>query len=137
MLRMTGAHSCRRLRKLPRARDSLAPAGHQLLHAYSPANEPWELWQHLETGSAAYEALKRERDTRWLVCLQRFGPKTLLLSWLPIVGDPLCALAGWLAMPFWPCVLWMAIGKLLRYATITTFLLWVPDSVWRALLLMA
>jgi membrane protein YqaA with SNARE-associated domain len=38
-------------------------------------------------------------------------------------------------MPFWPCVLWMAIGKLLRYATITTALLWVPDSFWQAILL--
>ena len=39
----------------------LAPAGHQLLHAYSPANEPWEFWQHLEPGSDAYNALKQER----------------------------------------------------------------------------
>jgi len=88
-------------------------------------------------GFGAQRALTHERESRWFGRLQRFGPKTLLLSWLPIVGDPLCALAGWLAMPFWPCVLWMAIGKLLRYATITTFLLWVPDNVWRALLLMA
>jgi membrane protein YqaA with SNARE-associated domain len=29
----------------------------------------------------------------------------------------------------------MAIGKLLRYATITTALLWVPDSFWQAILL--
>ena len=88
-------------------------------------------------GIGAKRALKRERDTRWLVWLQRFGPKTLLLSWLPIVGDPLCALAGWLAMPFWPCVAWMAIGKLLRYATVTSLLLWVPDSVWQVILLQA
>ncbi|MFM7087334.1 MAG: phytoene desaturase family protein [Cyanobium sp.] len=40
---------------------SLAPAGHQVLHGYTPANEPWALWQHLERGSAAYEALKTER----------------------------------------------------------------------------
>jgi len=39
----------------------LAPAGHQVLHGYTPANEPWELWQHLERGTPAYEALKRER----------------------------------------------------------------------------
>jgi phytoene dehydrogenase-like protein len=40
---------------------SLAPAGHQVLHGYTPANEPWELWQHLECGSVAYERLKQER----------------------------------------------------------------------------
>jgi len=40
---------------------SLAPGGHQLLHGYTPANEPWQLWRHLERGTPAYEALKRER----------------------------------------------------------------------------
>ena len=34
---------------------------------------------------------------------------------LPVIGDPLCAVAGWLRFPFWPCVAWMAVGKLLRY----------------------
>ncbi len=57
--------------------------------------------------------------------LERFGPKTCLLSWLPGVGDPLCAVAGWLNLPFWPCVGYMAIGKFLRYLTMTAFLLWV------------
>ncbi len=56
------------------------------------------------------------RATRWL---ERFGPKACLLSWLPIVGDPLCAVAGWLKLPFWPCVLYMAIGKFARYLTMT------------------
>jgi phytoene dehydrogenase-like protein len=40
---------------------SLAPPDHQVLHGYTPANEPWELWQALERGSPAYEALKAER----------------------------------------------------------------------------
>jgi len=57
--------------------------------------------------------------------LQRFGPKACLMSWLPIIGDPLCAVAGWLRFPFWPCVLYMAIGKLLRYIVMTAALLWV------------
>ncbi len=57
--------------------------------------------------------------------LQRFGPKACLLSWLPVVGDPLCAVAGWLKMPFWPCALYMAIGKFLRYLTMTVLLLYI------------
>lgn len=40
---------------------SLAPPGHQVLHGYTPANEPWELWRDLEPGSRAYDALKAER----------------------------------------------------------------------------
>ena len=55
--------------------------------------------------------------------LRRLGPKACLLSWLPVVGDPLCAVAGWLKMPFWPCVIYMAIGKFLRYLTMTSVLL--------------
>lgn len=55
--------------------------------------------------------------------LERLGPKACLLSWLPVVGDPLCAVAGWLKMPFWPCVLYMTIGKFLRYLTMTWALL--------------
>lgn len=55
--------------------------------------------------------------------LERFGPKACLLSWLPIVGDPLCAVAGWLKLPFWPCVVYMAIGKFIRYVVMTALLL--------------
>lgn len=85
-------------------------------------------------GYGAKRAFAKERQTRWFGWLQRFGPKTLLLSWLPVVGDPLCVLAGWLKMPFWPCVTYMAIGKLGRYLTMTWLLLEVPDGLWHGLL---
>ena len=55
--------------------------------------------------------------------LERLGPKACLLAWLPLIGDPLCAVAGWLRMPFWPCVGYMLIGKLLRYVIMTAILL--------------
>ena len=57
----------------------------------------------------------------WLV---RWGAKTCLLSWLPIVGDPLCAVAGWLRLPFWACCGYMAIGKFLRYVLMTSAAMW-------------
>ena len=78
----------------------------------------------------AYEHLTHKhpkfRALRWL---KRFGPKACLLSWLPIVGDPLCAVAGWLELPFWPCTLYMAIGKFGRYLTMTAALLWMFPHV--------
>jgi phytoene dehydrogenase-like protein len=40
---------------------SLAPPGHHVLHGYTPANEPWEVWKDLEPGTAAYEQRKQER----------------------------------------------------------------------------
>ena len=75
----------------------------------------------------AYEkvAHRKPAELRALAWLQRFGPKACLVSWLPVVGDPLCAVAGWLRMPFWPCVAYMAVGKFARYVTMTVALLWV------------
>ena len=74
----------------------------------------------------AYERMRHRKpmDLKVLQMLQRFGPKACLLAWLPAVGDPLCAVAGWLKLPFWPCVVYMAIGKFLRYLTMTSLLLW-------------
>ena len=75
----------------------------------------------------AYERLKHHKPPnahalRWL---ERFGAKACLLSWLPIVGDPLCAVAGWLKLPFWPCVAYMSIGKFGRYLVMTAAALWI------------
>jgi membrane protein YqaA with SNARE-associated domain len=86
-------------------------------------------------GYGAHTALNRYRrqandayHTRALQWLHRLGPKACLLSWLPGIGDPLCAVAGWLKLPFWPCLAYMAIGKCLRYITMTAGLLWLFPS---------
>ncbi len=80
-------------------------------------------------GLGAHTAIDRTRHRRTelhaLDWLERFGPRACLLAWLPLVGDPLCAVAGWLKMPFWPCLAYMAMGKLARYITMTAGLLWV------------
>lgn len=80
-------------------------------------------------GYGAKRAFAEEKQTRWFGWLQRFGSKTLLLSWLPVIGDPLCVLAGWLKMSFLQSLFYMAIGKLLRYLTFTGLLLSVPDGI--------
>jgi membrane protein YqaA with SNARE-associated domain len=74
----------------------------------------------------AYERIRHRRphEARALQWLERFGAKACLLSWLPAVGDPLCAVAGWLKLPFWPCVAYMAVGKFGRYVTMTAALMW-------------
>lgn len=90
------------------------------------AERAYEKVRHHEPGAAN----DKPPDARALRWLQRFGARGCLLSWLPVVGDPLCAVAGWLKLPFWPCVAYMAIGKLARYITMTTLLLWVfPGAV--------
>lgn len=84
-------------------------------------------------GYAANKAFHHERQSFWFAWLQQFGAKTMLLSWLPVIGDPICTLAGWLKLPFWPSVAYMALGKFLRYLTVSFLLLSVPDGFWRRL----
>lgn len=66
------------------------------------------------------------RALRWL---ERLGPKACLLAWLPAVGDPLCAVAGWLKFPFWPCVAYMVVGKFARYLFMTGSLIWAFPGI--------
>ena len=82
-------------------------------------------------GFGAKQMFAHERKTRWFHWLERYGAKTLLLAWLPGIGDPICTVAGWLRLPFWPSVAYMAVGKLLRYITMTVALLYVPDGFWQ------
>ncbi|NLY34135.1 MAG: DedA family protein [Alcaligenaceae bacterium] len=57
------------------------------------------------------------------VYLRKMGPWALLFSWLPIVGDPLCSVAGWMKLRLLPCIFYMAIGKFVRYVVMTAVLL--------------
>ena len=56
---------------------------------------------------------------RWV---QGHGAWVCVLAWLPVIGDALCAAAGWLRLPVAPCALAMALGKGARYALL---LVWV------------
>ncbi|MFZ3289679.1 MAG: YqaA family protein [Telluria sp.] len=84
-------------------------------------------------GYRAKVAFAKERQTRWFGWLARYGAKTMLLSWVPGIGDPLCTLGGWLHLPFWPSLGYMAAGKFMRYLTMTALLLYVPDGFWKQL----
>ena len=57
-------------------------------------------------------------DSRAGRLVRRFGRPAMLLSWVPLVGDALVAVAGAVRMPFLPFLLWLAIGKAARYAVV-------------------
>ena len=80
-------------------------------------------WMGLGAHQVADKFRHSRMHVRALDWLQKLGPKACLLAWLPLVGDPLCAVAGWLRMPFWPCLVYMAIGKFLRYLVLTSTLM--------------
>jgi membrane protein YqaA with SNARE-associated domain len=50
--------------------------------------------------------------------IDRRGSPVLLLSWLPVIGDPLCLAAGWSGTAVIPAALFITIGKALRYAVL-------------------
>ena len=58
------------------------------------------------------------RFARGSALIARYGPPALLLSWVPIVGDALVALAGAARMPFGPFSWWTLAGKAARYAAV-------------------
>lgn len=55
---------------------------------------------------------QRKRAEDWY---KRYGSASILLSWLPVVGDPLCLVAGLLGIRFPLFIALAGAGKLLRY----------------------
>lgn len=53
-----------------------------------------------------------------LPAIRRFGAAALLFAWAPIIGDALCAAAGWLRLNWLLSMLWMALGKFGRYVLV-------------------
>ncbi len=84
---------------------------------------------HKVTEKIAEKRHRSPHHSRAAIWLEKLGPKACLLAWLPMVGDPLCAVAGWLKLPFWPCLFYMAIGKFLRYFMMTGSLIWAFPGV--------
>jgi len=80
-------------------------------------------WMGYEAHAVVDKYRHSRSHAKALDWLERLGPKACLLAWLPVVGDPLCAVAGWLKLPFWPCLAYMAVGKFLRYLALTVALL--------------
>jgi membrane protein YqaA with SNARE-associated domain len=56
-----------------------------------------------------------ERATRWY---HRYGRWSLLMSWAPVIGDPLTLAAGVLKEPLWSFTLLVAIAKTARYVLV-------------------
>ena len=70
-------------------------------------------------------ALPQRLAERPLLLARRWGAPVLALAWAPLVGDALCAAAGWLRLAWLPSMLWMAAGKAARYGAI----LWLARGI--------
>jgi membrane protein YqaA with SNARE-associated domain len=65
--------------------------------------------------------IEKAEYQRALERVRRWGSPALLLSWLPVVGDPLCVAAGWLRIHWLAALGFIAAGKAARYAAILAF----------------
>ena len=53
---------------------------------------------------------------------RKFGRYSLLLSWVPFIGDPITVVAGILREPLWSFLVLVAFAKLSRYIVIAMLL---------------
>lgn len=67
-------------------------------------------FQHRRWFPASPEGLARAER-----CYHRFGEASLLLSWLPVIGDPLTVLAGAMRLAWWRAIVWIVLAKGARY----------------------
>ncbi len=65
---------------------------------------------------------KPERFIKMASATKRYGYWLGLVSWVPIIGDPLVVVLGYFRVPFFPLLLLMTLAKFLRY--------WIIIFVW-------
>jgi membrane protein YqaA with SNARE-associated domain len=53
--------------------------------------------------------------------ISQFGSLCALLSWVPIIGDPLLVILGFMRVKLLPVAIYMVLGKLIRYMVIALF----------------
>ncbi|UTH29351.1 YqaA family protein [Ectopseudomonas hydrolytica] len=78
--------------------------------------------------------IERYRHKRWFPvsddkldraqrAYRRYGRWSLLLSWVPIIGDPLTMIAGVMREPLWSFLLIVLLAKAARYLVLTAMTL--------------
>lgn len=118
--------------------STLLPGGSEALLAWlisQGEHSGWILWGSATAGNVLgslltwgmgywiaqrypLKALDKPGHLRAKNWLQRYGPASLLMAWLPLIGDPLCLVAGWLKFNFLFSLLMITLGKALRYALV-------------------
>lgn len=105
---------------------TLLPGGSEAVLFAVLKLQPGEFWAALAVatlgntlgGMSSYllgRLIPQTTPLKGLATVQRWGSPALLLSWVPLVGDPLCVAAGWLRLNVWWSALFMALGKFARY----------------------
>jgi membrane protein YqaA with SNARE-associated domain len=64
------------------------------------------------------ESVLADNKQKAVAWVRKYGYWSLLLSWLPVIGDGLCFASGWLRLAFLPACLAIGVGKVVRYAVV-------------------
>lgn len=79
----------------------------------------WWLGCHVERfAGTRWFPISQERLAKAQALASRYGVWTLLLAWIPVLGDPLTLAAGVMRTRFLPFLLLVGTGKALRYAAL-------------------
>ncbi|CAN8064300.1 unnamed protein product [Agarophyton chilense] len=69
--------------------QDMCPVGHAVLHAYTPATEPYEKWRDLEPGTTEYNEYKEKRSRiLWKAINRIFGVDVRPNAYVSLVGTP-------------------------------------------------
>lgn len=63
--------------------------------------------------------ISQAKIDKWEQRLGKYGYWLGLISWLPVVGDPMVGVLGFFKVRFWPLTITMFIGKCGRYLVLT------------------
>jgi len=87
----------------------------------------WWLGRELNRfGDRRWFPVKPAQLARARIWYGRYGRWSLLLSWVPVIGDPLTLVAGVMREPLPTFLAWVAIAKLARYLAVAAIALrWV------------
>lgn len=77
-----------------------------------------ELYRHKRWFPVSDAKLEKARQA-----YHRYGRWSLLLSWVPIIGDPLTLVAGVMREPFWSFLLIVTLAKAARYGLLAALTL--------------
>ena len=67
---------------------------------------------------------KKDKITKGTKIFNKYGKWSLLLSWVPFIGDPITFVAGTLRYPMIPFLIFVSIGKVGRYLVIYFSIIW-------------
>ena len=68
--------------------------------------------------------IKQNKIQKGTELFNKYGKWSLLLSWVPFIGDPITFVAGTLRYPIIPFLILVSIGKVGRYLVIYFSIIW-------------